>query len=160
MRVTILAVGQIRNSPEETLCRTYLERLAGPGRTIGIRDVTVREIAESRAGSAAARTAEEARRLLAVVPGDAHVVLLHEAGRNMSSTELAATLRARAEGGVRDLVFVIGGPDGHGAELEDRADLVLSLGAMTWPHRLVRVLLAEQLYRAVTILTNHPYHRA
>ena len=87
------------------------------------------------------------------------VVCLDETGKGLSSTALTDWIRLRRDQGVASIAFLIGGPDGHGAAVRERADLTLSLGAMTWPHGLARVLLLEQLYRAATILAGHPYHR-
>jgi 23S rRNA (pseudouridine1915-N3)-methyltransferase len=85
--------------------------------------------------------------------------VLDERGKALSSAQFADFLKGHAERGTGDLAFLIGGPDGHAQSAREQAQLVLSLGTMTWPHRLVRVMLAEQIYRAVTILVNHPYHR-
>ena len=138
----------------------YLRRIRGQGRSCGITAVTSRDIAESRAATPAGRTEAEAAELKKLIPSGAYRVVLDERGKPMTSAAFAALLRKRLDGGTADLAFLIGGPDGHGATLREEADLVLSLGQMTWPHRLIRVMLAEQVYRAITILVNHPYHRA
>jgi 23S rRNA (pseudouridine1915-N3)-methyltransferase len=107
-------------------------------------------VAERRREEAAALSAHR---------GDAALILLDERGRNPTSQEFAALIAALRDRGQRQLVLAIGGPDGHDATSRQAADHLLSFGAQTWPHQLVRILLAEQLYRAVTILSGHPYHR-
>lgn len=158
-RVTIAAVGRMKAGPERELLDRYIDRAAKQGRGLGITRVEVREIAESRATRADDRRAEEAAGLLDGCGDEATVIALDERGRTMGSDAFAAHLGARIDEG-RDVVIVIGGADGHGDKLRARADLVLAFGAMTWPHQIVRILAAEQLYRATTILAGHPYHRA
>ncbi len=119
----------------------------------------VREVAESRAGSAAARKDQEAAALLAGLPSGAVLVALDEAGRNLDSRAFAAAVAKWRDDGVAELVFAIGGADGLGPAVLQAAALRLALGTMTWPHQMVRLMLAEQAYRAVTILSGHPYHR-
>jgi 23S rRNA (pseudouridine1915-N3)-methyltransferase len=102
---------------------------------------------------------QEATALLAAVPPAAKLVALDEGGKSLDSRAFSDRLLAWRDDGVAEVAFAIGGADGHGRKLVERATLRLAFGAMTWPHQLVRVLLAEQLYRAVTILTGHPYHR-
>src|SRR5690606_20791956 len=119
----------------------------------------VSEIAESRARSTDERRREEALSL-DLHRGDAALFLLDERGRNLTSEEFGKRIGDLRDNGRRQLVFAIGGPDGHDESSRSAADLVLSFGAQTWPHQLARVMLAEQLYRAVTILSGHPYHRA
>ena len=102
---------------------------------------------------------EEAESLASALPPKAFTVVLDERGKPIGSAGFADLLRRHLERGTADLAFLIGGPDGHAPSTREAAGLVLSLGPMTWPHRLVRVMLAEQIYRAVTILVNHPYHR-
>jgi|SRR5688572_30411028 23S rRNA (pseudouridine1915-N3)-methyltransferase len=160
MRLQVIAVGRLRSAAEQLIAEDYLERVSRLGRPLGLTDVRLREVPESRASDAARRKGEEAGRLLSAVPPKAHVIALDGRGREFDSAALAGELRRLADGSVADLVFLIGGPDGLGQEVLDRARLNLSLGKMTWPHRLVRAMLAEQIYRSVTILLNHPYHRA
>ena len=104
--------------------------------------------------------AEEAGRLIAALPAGGMVVALDERGKSLTSPDFAGHVGRARDAGRGAFAFVIGGPDGLAGEVRARADLVLSFGALTWPHQLVRVLLAEQLYRAMTILAGHPYHRA
>lgn len=159
MRVRIVAVGRMKSGPERDLLDRYLERAQRGGRALGIAKLDVDEIVESRAARVEDRMAEEAAQLIGLVPERAFLVVLDETGRTMASPDFAKLVGGRLDGGVSDLVFAIGGPDGHGPALRQRADVLLAFGAMTWPHQIVRVLLAEQIYRATTILSGHPYHR-
>jgi 23S rRNA (pseudouridine1915-N3)-methyltransferase len=159
MRVSIRAIGRLKTSPEQALALDYLNRAEKLGRRAGIPTVSLTELPESRAGTLPLRQREEADRLLAAVPAGAVLIALDERGEEMTSLQFAADLRRLLDGGSKHLAFLIGGADGHAPELQARARL-LSLGRMTWPHALVRLMLAEQIYRSVTILINHPYHRA
>ncbi len=151
MRLTIAAVWRLRAGPEKTLYDDYVGRL--PWKT------TLKEVTERRKDSSPQRKAREAELLLAAVPRGATAVALDQGGKALDSEALARAIGGWRDGGVSQLAFLIGGADGHGQAVLERADLVLSLGPMTWPHLLARVMLAEQLYRAAAILSNHPYHR-
>ncbi|HEV3184786.1 MAG TPA: 23S rRNA (pseudouridine(1915)-N(3))-methyltransferase RlmH [Xanthobacteraceae bacterium] len=159
MRLVVAAVGRLKRGPEHDLAERYRERAVNSGRTIGIRAVTISEIDESRARRAKDRVAEEAAALKSLIPAGAAVVALDERGESLASDALAQRLaRWRDEG--RDVALIIGGPDGLAPDLVARADLRLAFGRATWPHQLVRIMLWEQLYRAIAILSGHPYHRA
>ena len=154
MRVTICAVGRLRSGPERELVDDYLLRFDRTGRSLGLGPATVTEV-EARTGGMGA----EATLLSRAIPQGAVLCCLDERGEVMTSPAFASLLgRWRDEG--RDAAFVIGGADGIDPELRGRAQKLLSFGAMVWPHMLVRVMLAEQLYRAATILAGSPYHRA
>jgi 23S rRNA (pseudouridine1915-N3)-methyltransferase len=159
MRITVLAVGRLKDGPERELTGRYLDRARALGRGLGVSGLDVVEVAESRAARPADRQAEEARELAARI-GEADIVLLDERGSARDSDAFARDLARRRDAGTRQLVFVIGGADGLDAGLRERAAAVIGFGAMTLPHQLVRVLVAEQIYRAMTILAGHPYHRA
>ncbi len=160
MRVVIAAVGRLKQGPERELAATYAGRAQAVGRSLGWRDIDIVEIRESRAQDAERRRIEEAIAIANVIPDGAPVALLDERGSNLDSAGLAALLRGwRAEGRAA-ACFVIGGADGLAASLNERAAVKLAFGTATWPHQLVRIMLLEQLYRAGTILTGHPYHRA
>lgn len=152
MRILLAAVGRARKGPARDLFDDYVRRLNWP--------LTLREVEARRPLAAAARKRREAELLLAAVPEGACAVALDESGRTLSSAGLADRLAAWQQEGRGDVAFLIGGPDGLHPSVLERAELVLSLGPMTWPHLLVRVMLAEQLYRAQSILAGHPYHRA
>lgn len=156
MRLTILAIGRLRGGPLAELFDDYAGRLRG--RPLG--PLTLRELEEKRSLAPAALKAREGELLLAASPPDCRLIALDGGGRTLSSADLATTLGRWRDEGVGETAFAIGGAEGHGAALLERSDLTLSLGAMTWPHLLVRVMLAEQLFRADTILAGHPYHRA
>jgi 23S rRNA (pseudouridine1915-N3)-methyltransferase len=158
MRIVVAAVGKLKRGPESELAERYRERAAKSGRAIGLRSLEIAEIAESRARDAQRRMLEESIALANVIPKGAAVVLLDPRGETPDSNAFAKRLRGWNDNG-RDVAFLIGGPDGLAPALSDRADLRLAFGTLTWPHQLVRILLLEQLYRAVTILSGHPYHR-
>jgi len=160
MRILIAAVGRLKQGAERDLAATYRQRAEATGRPRGLRDVEVIEIRESRADHAERRRVEESIAIANVIPERATIVVLDERGENLGSPALATLLgKWRAED--RPAVcFVIGGADGLAPSLAERASLKLAFGAATWPHQLVRIMLLEQLYRAGTILSGHPYHRA
>jgi 23S rRNA (pseudouridine1915-N3)-methyltransferase len=160
LRVAVIAVGRLKSGPEKTLAGDYLTRAEGLGRKCGIARITVSEFAESQASSAAQRMAEEGRLVASALPARAFGVVLDERGKALASEDFAQLLNRHLAAGTQDLAFLIGGPDGHAPEIRAGAGLTMSFGPMTWPHRLVRVMLFEQLYRAVTIIAGHPYHRA
>ncbi|MEM7122234.1 MAG: 23S rRNA (pseudouridine(1915)-N(3))-methyltransferase RlmH [Pseudomonadota bacterium] len=149
MRITIAAVGRLRNGPIRDLISDYTKRLPW--------DLTIREIAEGR--QPGRRKDDEATALLATVTDGAGIIALDERGKDLTSEALADWLAKRQDDGQRDWTILIGGADGLGALVLDRADMVLSLGRLTWPHMLARLLVVEQLYRAHTIQIGHPYHR-
>ncbi len=151
MRITIAAIGRARDRPEARLYDAYAARLPW--------SLTLREAEAKARLSGPARQRAEAELLLAAVPQGAVIVALDETGRGLDSRGFAGRLQTWREEGRAEIAFLIGGADGLEERVRKRADLVLSLGAPTWPHLLVRALLAEQLYRAHTILTGHPYHR-
>ena len=158
MRIVVAAVGKLKRGAESDLGERYRERAAKSGRGIGLRSLEVVEIAESRARDAQRRMLEESIALANIIPKGAATVLLDPKGEALDSSSFTKRLRGWNDGG-RDVVFVIGGPDGLAPTLSDQADLHLAFGALTWPHQLVRVMLLEQIYRAVTMLSGHPYHR-
>jgi 23S rRNA (pseudouridine1915-N3)-methyltransferase len=155
----VIATGRLKPGPEKTLAGDYLTRAGGLGRKYGITRIGITELAESQASSATARMAEEARLVAAALPAKAFSVVLDERGKALSSEAFADLLQRHLDGGTADMAFLIGGPDGHAHAIREEAGLLLSFGPMTWPHRLVRIMLFEQIYRAVTIIAGHPYHR-
>ena len=155
MRVTLLAVGRLRAGPEQALIDDYLARFDTVGRALALGACRVVEV-EPRKGRG---SAAEAEALLAAAP-EGPLIALDERGRALDSPAFATLLQRHRDDGARDLCFAIGGADGHGEAVRARATMLLSLGPMVWPHMLVRVMLAEQLYRAASILSGSPYHRA
>ena len=160
MRLWIFAIGSARGTAEGTLCDDYRDRAVKMGRNIGFSAIHSEELATSRAHDAKSRMADEAERLAARLPDGAHIVLLDAKGKGMTSEDFADMLGALRNAGTKDLVFVIGGPDGLSPLPGKKAGRSLAFGPQTWPHLLARALLSEQLYRAITILAGHPYHRA
>lgn len=156
MRVTIAAVGRMRSGPEAVLVHDYLSRFDRTGRALSLGPATLREVEDRKGGGMAA----EAPLLRGAVPDGALRVVLDERGAVLSSPAFARQLSDWRDGGARDIGFVIGGADGVDPALRETCDAALSFGAMVWPHMLVRVMLAEQLYRATSILAGAPYHRA
>ncbi|MFB2551445.1 23S rRNA (pseudouridine(1915)-N(3))-methyltransferase RlmH [Ensifer soli] len=159
MRIGLFAVGRLKAGPEKDLAARYLDRFAKAGPAAGLDLSRVVEVAESRASNAETRKREEAAALEKALPDGSLLVLLDERGRAMGSEDFAGLIGAWRDGGRRDLMIAIGGADGLDSALHARADAVVCLGKLTWPHQIVRILIAEQLYRAVTILSGHPYHR-
>ena len=160
MRIIIAAVGKLKHGPERELFEHYWQRLETAGRTVSFSPLRLDELTEGRAATAELRKADEAQRLLRAA-GEADVrITLDEHGKSLDSASLAAWIKARRDGGAKAMSFLVGGPDGHGTEALAAATLKLSLGPMTLPHGLARIVLAEQLYRAATIISGHPYHRA
>jgi 23S rRNA (pseudouridine1915-N3)-methyltransferase len=159
MRVVIHAVGRMKSGPEAELAARYFDRFAKTGAALGLTVAPIIEIPESRAPSPDQRKREEAAKPLAMQAGGAQLILLDERGEAPDSAKFARMIAVLRDNGARELVLALGGPDGHGDELRAAASTMISFGRMTWPHQIARILLAEQLYRAATILSGHPYHR-
>jgi len=159
MNLIVAAVGRMKKGPERDLAERYRERAAKAGRAVGIQDVEIVEVAESRAREANRRMIEESIALAQLISDDAVTVVLDQRGESLDSARFTSTLQRWRDNGRPAAVFVIGGADGLAPSLTEKADLRLAFGAATWPHQLVRIMLLEQLYRAVTILAGHPYHR-
>lgn len=159
MRLIIAAVGRLKDGAERDLLDRYRTRLETLAKRVALSPVTWQEIGESRASSVAQRKLEEAAGLLRIArDADARIVL-DERGKPLTSEAFARHLAVSRDGGTKSTALIVGGPDGLDATVLDGASLVLSLSAMTLPHGLARVVLAEQLYRVATILAGHPYHR-
>jgi len=158
MRLTIAAIGRLKAGPERELANRYIDRVAKAGKPLGL-TLAVREFAESRGATAELRKDQEAGLILGAVADDAALVALDEKGKAIDSRGFAALIGDKRDRGTGELVFAIGGADGLGPAVSARASARIAFGALTWPHQIVRILLAEQIYRAVTILSGHPYHR-
>lgn len=159
MRLSLLAVGRLKSGPERELVERYRQRIEGMGRALGMAGLDIVELPESRARREDDRRAEEAAALLDKA-GSSVLVIFDERGKSPSSEAFADRIRQWRDEGRAGLACVIGGPDGLDPRIRQRADLVVSFGALTMPHQIVRALVAEQLYRALTIISGHPYHRA
>ncbi|MBN8939222.1 MAG: 23S rRNA (pseudouridine(1915)-N(3))-methyltransferase RlmH [Rhizobiales bacterium] len=158
MRLILVAVGRAKAGPETELAARYHDRAVKAGKALGFRGLDVVTLDESRAADAAQRKADEATAIRRQRAG--RLILLDERGKSLGSEAFAERLGRWKDASEEAATLVIGGPDGLDPALHAEADLVLSFGAMTWPHQLVRVMALEQLYRAMTILAGHPYHRA
>ena len=160
MKIVLLAIGRLKRGPELTLFEQYLDRFNKSGKPLGLGPLEVIELAEERSGAAAQRRRGEAERLLSKWPADAPMIAFDERGTAVSSVEIAQYLAALRARNHPKAWLVIGGPDGLDDDVRRHAGKVVALGRITLPHGLARIVVAEQLYRAATILAGHPYHRA
>jgi 23S rRNA (pseudouridine1915-N3)-methyltransferase len=154
LRVSILAVGKFGRIPEAAMARDYLDRATAAGRSLGLTPVDLVEVESRKPGKTA-----EGEALLAALGDDVHLIACDEHGAALSSRALAERIAILRDSGTRRLVFAVGGADGLAPPVLAAAREKLAFGIQTWPHALVRVMLAEQIYRAVTILGGSPYHR-
>ncbi len=159
MRLLIAAVGKLKHGPERELFAHYLDRAEAIGRKTGLSPLSAIEVAQAKAATAQARMEAEAKTLLAKLPSSYKLICLERGGDQLDSEEFAQALAKFRDGGAQGLAFFIGGADGLGLAAQFKADRVVSLGPITLPHGLARIVLAEQIYRAGTLLTDHPYHR-
>jgi 23S rRNA (pseudouridine1915-N3)-methyltransferase len=155
LRIVIAAVGKLRDAPEAALSADYIARAANAGRQIGFKSVELIEAEGKPPGDARA----EAAALFRATLDDARKILLDERGATWTSRQLAEKLARWRDDGVPCVTFWIGGADGVSQSVKDNADEKLAFGRQTWPHRLVRAMISEQVYRALTILCGTPYHR-
>jgi len=155
LRLLIAAVGKLRDAPEATLASDYVGRAANAGRQLGFKSVDLVEVEARPPGDPRA----EATALFRATPDESRKVLLDERGAEWTSRQLAEKLARWRDDGVPCTTFWIGGAEGVAQSVKDQADERLAFGRQTWPHRLVRVMIAEQVYRALTILCGNPYHR-
>jgi len=154
VRIAIAAIGRLGRAPEAALARDYADRATGAGRSLGLGPVEILETEARKPGKAA-----EAQALASLLaPGD-HLIACDEHGEARTSRAFADEIALLRDRGVRRLVLIVGGADGLDPSLLQRAERKLAFGPQTWPHALVRAMLAEQVYRAVTILAGSPYHR-
>ncbi len=159
MRLTIAAIGRLKAGPEKDLAARYLDRSRKAGKALGVSPIDMVEFAESRAANTESRKAEEGRHLLARLPEKSQIIAFDERGAAPTSRAFASQLRNCLDEGSTSLALLIGGPDGLDQTIRDAAHTVISFGRLTLPHQLVRVMVLEQVYRATTILSGHPYHR-
>lgn len=159
MRLLIAAIGRLKAGPERELLARYVERTNATGKALSLAPLDIAEFSESAAQTAPKRKSDEAKTLLAAVPAGAKLIALDERGKAISSEDFAKKLARFRDDGAQATVFVIGGADGLDESVRKKADLAIAFGSATFPHQIVRILLAEQLYRAATILSGHPYHR-
>ena len=159
MRLGLICVGRLKAGPERELYQRYSERIFAL-RRLGLEGLELREIEESRAKLPAERMAREAEEILSFLPQDSALLIFDETGLAADSLKFADFIKKERDAGRKALWCAIGGSEGLAPSLQARAQVVFSFGAMTLPHQLVRILAAEQIYRAMTILSGHPYHRA
>ncbi|MGE3528910.1 MAG: 23S rRNA (pseudouridine(1915)-N(3))-methyltransferase RlmH [Methyloceanibacter sp.] len=159
MRLLIAAVGKLKQGPERELFAHYLGRAEAAGRKLHLSPLAIDEVAEAKGASAKARKEAEGEALLAKIPSSHRLVALDPQGEALSSEAFAGLLAKLRDGGAEGVAFVVGGADGLSPQVLAKAKAI-SLGLITLPHGLARVVLAEQIYRAATILSGHPYHRA
>ncbi|MCR9274003.1 MULTISPECIES: 23S rRNA (pseudouridine(1915)-N(3))-methyltransferase RlmH [Mameliella] len=155
MRIHLCVVGRLRKGPEKALVDDYLTRFDRTGRALGLGPAQVIEVEDRKGGGMAG----EAALLRRAIPSGARICALDERGHIWSSPEFSGKLADWRDGGAQDLALVIGGADGIDPALRAEAQDLMSFGRMVWPHMLVRVMLAEQLYRAASIQAGAPYHR-
>ncbi len=160
MRLLIAAIGKLKQGPERDLFAHYLGRAAAVGRKLHLAPLNAIEVAESKAATASARKDAEAQALLGKIPTAHLLVCLDPGGQPLSSEAFARLLAKVRDDGTEGVAFLVGGADGLGQAAFAKAAKRVSLGPMTLPHGLARIVLAEQIYRAATILSGHPYHRA
>ena len=159
MKIGISSIGKLKAGPERELFDRYMKRSLSAGPQLGFSSFAVREFVESRASSADQRKQQEAELILSSAQKGAAICALDENGKDFTSEQFANLLASSRDQGISQFVFALGGPDGHGSNLLQTANPVIRFGKMTWPHQVARILLAEQIYRALTILNGHPYHR-
>ncbi|HEU4377640.1 MAG TPA: 23S rRNA (pseudouridine(1915)-N(3))-methyltransferase RlmH [Hyphomicrobiaceae bacterium] len=160
MRLMIAAVGRLKDGPDRALLDVYRARFEALSKRVALAPVAWHEIGESRAAGIVQRKQEEGAGLLKLAREADALIALDAQGKSLTSEAFARHLATVRDGGAKAMAILIGGPDGLAADVREAAHLVLSLGAITLPHGLARIVLAEQLYRAATILVGHPYHRA
>ncbi len=159
MRISLSAIGQMKSGPERVLADRYFDRFGKIAPSIGLEFRGVSQTGESKARDGDTRKREEAKVLLSGIDENTKLFLFDERGKPLTSQDFANAIGKLRDDGAKSLAFMIGGADGLHENLRGRADRIISFGAMTMPHQLVRVLAGEQLYRAATILSGHPYHR-
>ena len=159
LRVVLVCVGRVKAGAERELAARYFERAKAAGRGAGLAFEFL-EIDESRARRPEDRKAEEAAAIRSATGTVTQMIALDERGTSIDSLSFASLLGHARDDGLSSIALLIGGPDGLAPEVLGEARKVIAFGALTWPHQLVRIMAMEQLYRAVTILTGHPYHRA
>jgi 23S rRNA (pseudouridine1915-N3)-methyltransferase len=159
LRLQVLCVGRLKAGPERQLVARYSERIGPAGRAVGLGPLDVREIAESSARRPNDRKIDEALRIAGLLPEGAALWALDAKGASLTSEDFSREIAKSRDEGSSSLAFAIGGADGLDESLRQRANRLIGFGSLTLPHQLIRVLLLEQIYRATTILSGHPYHR-
>jgi len=159
MRLTVAAIGRLRAGPEFDLIEDYAARIQAIGKPLGLSPFDIKEFEAPKGLSGLKRRERESAMLSEAAASGAKRVVLDERGVNIASETFARTIERWRDDGASEIVFMIGGADGHDPSLVASADLSVAFGKATFPHMLVRSMLVEQIYRAATILSGHPYHR-
>lgn len=159
LSLEIISIGRLKQDAEQKLQQRYLERVQKVGPSVGLKTISVQELAESKQASTAKRKAEEAHKLIKQITPNSRIIALDETGKLQASKNFSNELARLRDEGTQTISFILGGPDGHDQTLLNAAHQTLSLSKMTLPHGLARIILLEQLYRALTIWSGHPYHR-
>lgn len=157
MNISLAAIGKFKKTEAlQDLALDYLERAQVTGRNLGFGNI---KLLEFEIKNSAPNPDKEAEIFLANIPQNAFLIILDERGQNIGSGELAKKIEQNRDNGTKEIIFAIGGADGHGQAIKNRANLLLSFGKLTWPHKLCRAMAAEQIYRAISIIAGTPYHR-
>ncbi|MGL1919749.1 MAG: 23S rRNA (pseudouridine(1915)-N(3))-methyltransferase RlmH [Hyphomicrobiales bacterium] len=159
MQLFVAGIGRLKKSDELNLCNKFETRIKNAGQQLGFTQFQHIDFDEDKSSSVQVRKSNEAKKLLAAVPKGALIVALDEFGKHFTSKDFSLKIADYRDDGYPTIAFLLGGPDGHGQDVLNQADLKLSLSKMTWPHQIARALLLEQIYRAITIMSGHPYHR-
>ena len=158
MKLKVISIGQLKNNPILELQRDYESRILNLIKSVGIKNLEIRELPISKKSSIKERQKEEAKIISQHIKEDNLNIFLDGKGENINSVDISQIISKSSFNG-KDLVFFIGGPDGFDEKIIKVSNKIISFGRVTWPHKLIRIMLLEQLYRGITILNNHPYHR-
>ena len=158
MKLKVISIGQLKNNPILEIQRDYESRILSLSKSVGIKNLEIKELPISKKSSIKERQKEEAKIISQHIKQDNLNVFLDGKGENINSVDISQIISKSSFDG-KDLVFFIGGPDGFDEKIIKVANKIVSFGRVTWPHKLIRIMLLEQLYRGITILNNHPYHR-
>ena len=158
MKLKVISIGQLKNNPILEIQRDYESRILNLSKSVGIKKLEIKELPISKKSSIKERQKEEAKIIFQYIKQDNFNIFLDGKGENINSVEVSQIISKSSFDG-KNLVFFIGGPDGFDEKIIKVANKIISFGRVTWPHKLIRIMLLEQLYRGVTILNNHPYHR-
>lgn len=159
MQLTLFVVGKLKKNATTMLFEQYYNRIHNIAKNIGITNIILKEISESKQHDAALRCIEEGKKLLALVNDGTRLIICDELGINLNSKEFSAKLLKEISMATNNIIFAIGGAHGFSMAVKEAAHGSISFGKLTWPHQLARIMLVEQIYRAITITLNHPYHR-
>ena len=158
MKLKVISIGQLKNNPILEIQKDYESRILNLSKSVGIKNLEIKELPVSKKSSIKERQKEEAKIISQHIKQDNLNVFLDGKGENINSVDISQIISKSSFDG-KDLVFFIGGPDGFDEKIIKVANKIISFGRVTWPHKLIRIMLLEQLYRGITIINNHPYHR-